>query len=74
MSNSYGGDEDSTESQYASYYDHSGVVITASSGDNGYGVEVPAAYNTVVSVGGTSLSKSNSTTRGWSETAWSDVS
>jgi subtilase family serine protease len=73
VSNSYGGDEDSTESQYASYYDHSGVVITASSGDDGYGVEVPAAYNTVVAVGGTSLSQDSTTTRGWSETAWSDA-
>jgi subtilase family serine protease len=70
ISNSYGGSESSSESSYASYYNHSGVVITASSGDGGYGVEVPAAYNTVVAVGGTSLSKSSST-RGWTETAWS---
>jgi len=70
VSNSYGGSESSSESSYASYYNHSGVVITASSGDGGYGVEVPAAYKTVVAVGGTSLSKS-STTRGWTETAWS---
>jgi subtilase family serine protease len=70
VSNSYGGSESSSESSYASYYKHSGVVITASSGDDGYGVEVPAAYNTVVAVGGTSLSKSSST-RGWTETAWS---
>jgi subtilase family serine protease len=70
VSNSYGGSESSSESSYASYYNHSGVVITASSGDGGYGVEVPAAYNTVVAVGGTSLSKSSST-RGWAETAWS---
>lgn len=71
VSNSYGGSESSSEASASSYYNHSGVVITASSGDNGYGVEVPAAFNTVVSVGGTSLSKSSSTTRGWSETAWS---
>jgi subtilase family serine protease len=70
VSNSYGGSESSSETSYASYYNHSGHIITASSGDGGYGVEVPAAYNTVVAVGGTSLSKS-STTRGWTETAWS---
>lgn len=70
ISNSYGGSESSGESSYASYYNHPGHIITASSGDNGYGVEVPAAYNTVVAVGGTSLSRS-STTRGWTETAWS---
>jgi subtilase family serine protease len=70
VSNSYGGSESSGETNYASYYNHAGVVITASSGDNGYGVQVPAAYNTVVAVGGTSLTKS-SNTRGWTETAWS---
>jgi Predicted protease len=70
VSNSYGGSESSGETSYASYYNHSGVVITASSGDSGYGVQVPAAYNTVVAVGGTSLSTSGNT-RGWSETVWS---
>ncbi|GLV55924.1 peptidase S8 [Dictyobacter sp. S3.2.2.5] len=69
ISNSYGGSESSGETSNASYYNHPGHIITASSGDNGYGVEVPAAYNTVVAVGGTSLSRSGNT-RGWSETAW----
>ncbi|GHO87414.1 S53 family peptidase [Dictyobacter formicarum] len=69
VSNSYGGNESSSDARYASYYNHPGHVITASAGDSGYGVEAPAAYNTVVSVGGTSLSKS-SNARGWSETAW----
>jgi subtilase family serine protease len=64
ISNSYGGDESSDENTYASYYNHPGVVITASAGDNGYGVEVPAAYNTVVAVGGTSLILSPNA-RGW---------
>lgn len=68
VSNSYGGSESSGESSYASYYNHPGVAITASSGDNGYGVEVPAAYNTVTAVGGTSLNYSGGTR---SETAWS---
>ncbi|GHO48849.1 S53 family peptidase [Ktedonospora formicarum] len=71
VSNSYGGSESSGESSYASYYNHPGVIITASSGDAGYGVEVPAAYNTVVAVGGTSLSRNSSTSRGWTETTWS---
>ncbi|GHO81206.1 peptidase S8 [Ktedonobacter sp. SOSP1-85] len=69
VSNSYGGSESSGESSYASYYNHPGHIITASSGDSGYGAQVPAAYNTVVAVGGTSLSKS-SNSRGWAETAW----
>jgi subtilase family serine protease len=72
VSNSYGGSESSGETSYASYYNHPGHIITASSGDDGYGVEVPAAYNTLVAVGGTSLSKS-SNSRGWSETAWNDA-
>jgi subtilase family serine protease len=70
ISNSYGGGEFLGETSYAGPYNHPGVAITASSGDGGYGVEVPAAYNTVVAVGGTSL-KTASNTRGWTETAWS---
>ncbi|HEU5379973.1 MAG TPA: S53 family peptidase [Ktedonobacteraceae bacterium] len=69
VSNSYGGGESSTETSIASSYNHPGTIITASSGDGGFGVEVPAAFSSVVAVGGTSLTRS-STTRGWSETAW----
>jgi hypothetical protein len=70
ISNSYGGSEFSGESFYAGPYNHPGVAITASSGDGGYGVEIPAAYSTVVAVGGTNL-KTAVNTRGWTETAWS---
>jgi subtilase family serine protease len=66
ISNSYGGN-DSAES---SAYNHPGIAITASTGDNGYGIESPASFPHVVAVGGTSLSKA-SNTRGWSESAWS---
>jgi subtilase family serine protease len=70
VSNSYGGSEYSGEvNDEQTYYNHPGTVITVSSGDSGYGVEFPAASQYVVSVGGTSLSKSNSS-RGWSETVW----
>jgi subtilase family serine protease len=70
VSNSYGGSEGSGETAYASYYNHPGHIITASAGDSGYGVSIPAAFNTVVAVGGTSLyTASNS--RGWTETVWS---
>ncbi len=68
VSNSYGGSEASNESSYASYYNHPGVAITASSGDSGYGVQVPAAYNTVTAVGGTSLTYSGGVR---TESAWS---
>ena len=69
ISNSYGGSEFSTEATIASHYNHSGVAITVSSGDSGYGVQVPAAFNTVTAVGGTTLTLNNGTRA--SETVWS---
>ncbi|MEV4445596.1 MULTISPECIES: S53 family peptidase [Streptomyces] len=71
VSNSYGGSESSSDSTYdSSYFNHPGVAITVSSGDNGYGAEYPAASKYVTAVGGTSL-KTSSTTRGWTDTVWS---
>jgi subtilase family serine protease len=70
ISNSYGGGEFSSETFYESHYNHPGVAITASSGDNGYGVQFPAASRYVTSVGGTRLLPAGGT-RGWTETAWS---
>lgn len=71
ISNSYSGGEFSGEvSLQSAYYTHPGVAITASSGDNGYGVGAPAAFNTLTAVGGTSL-RHASNARGWSETVWS---
>jgi len=70
ISNSYGGSEFSTESTIASHYGHSGVAITVSSGDSGYGVQIPAAFNTVTAVGGTTLKLTTSNAR-LSETVWS---
>jgi subtilase family serine protease len=70
ISNSYGGSESSGEaSTMTSYYTHPGILITASSGDSGYGVEQPAAFNTVAATGGTSLTLSG--TARVSETVWS---
>ena len=70
VSNSYGGSEFSSEAGFASFYNHPGHVITASSGDSGYGSQIPAAFNTVTSVGGTTLNRA-SNARGWSEKVWS---
>jgi subtilase family serine protease len=70
ISNSYGGNEFSGESSYGGPYNHPGIAVTASSGDYGYGVQVPAAYTTVVAVGGTNLTTA-ANSRGWAETAWS---
>lgn len=70
VSNSYGGSESSSDTGYdSSYFDHPGVAITVSSGDEAYGAEYPAASKYVTSVGGTKLSTS-STGRGWTESVW----
>lgn len=66
ISNSYGG----SDSTATAAYDHPGIAITASTGDSGYGVSSPASFPTVVAVGGTSLKRATST-RGWTESAWS---
>ena len=70
ISNSYGGSEFSGEVSSQSAYNHPGIAVTVSSGDNGYGVEFPAASQYVTAVGGTSL-KTASNSRGWTETVWS---
>ena len=70
ISNSYGGGEDSSVTAASSqYYDHPGILVTASSGDQAYGAEFPATSQYVLAVGGTTLSKA-SNTRGWTESAW----
>jgi subtilase family serine protease len=69
ISNSYGGNENN-ESANDTHYDHPGVAITASSGDNGYGVEFPASSQYVTAVGGTHLVKDATNSRGWTETVW----
>jgi subtilase family serine protease len=69
ISNSYGGGEQGSTS-YESAYNHPGVAVTVSSGDDGYGVQFPASSPHVTAVGGTHLvTASNS--RGWTETVWS---
>jgi subtilase family serine protease len=69
VSNSYGGSE-SGASYYASAYNHPRVAITASAGDDGYGVSFPASAKTVTAVGGTSLTLNSGNGRA-SETVWS---
>lgn len=71
VSNSYGGG-DLADGSYGSYFNHPGIAITASTGDNGYaGASFPASSHYVVAVGGTSLTAASGTARGWSETTWS---
>ncbi|WP_432883951.1 S53 family peptidase [Kribbella sp. CA-245084] len=70
ISNSYGGG-DASDATYGAYYNHPGIAVTASTGDDGYqGGSYPASSSYTTAVGGTSLvAASNS--RGWSESVWS---
>jgi hypothetical protein len=70
VSMSFGGGEDPTILAADRHLDHPGVAITASSGDDGYGVSWPASSRYVTAVGGTTLRRATNA-RGWSETAWS---
>jgi hypothetical protein len=84
VSNSYGGPEFPSDPQ-AGDYNHPGVAILASTGDDGWydwdGINigipsddaplVPASYGTVVGVGGTTLDLNPNGTRA-SETVWND--
>jgi hypothetical protein len=79
VSNSYGsanaagvGIEFPGETADDKYYDHPGVAVTASAGDGGYAVNYPSASPYVTAVGGTTLTKDTSTSRGWAETVWGD--
>jgi subtilase family serine protease len=70
VSNSYGGPESAADPSFDSqYYQHSGVAVTASAGDSGYGVSYPAASQYVTAVGGTALTTA-ANSRGWTESAW----
>ncbi|SEG17015.1 Putative Ig domain-containing protein [Actinacidiphila yanglinensis] len=75
VSNSYGGGESSSDTSYdSSYFNHPGVAITVSAGDEGYGAEYPAASKYVTAVGGTALNRSSGTSRGWTESVWNTSS
>ncbi len=69
ISNSYGGG-DADDATYGAYYNHPGIAVTASTGDDGYqGGSYPASSSYTTAVGGTSLVAA-SNTRGWSESVW----
>ncbi|OLB78100.1 MAG: hypothetical protein AUI14_14085 [Actinobacteria bacterium 13_2_20CM_2_71_6] len=71
VSNSWGGDEFSGQTSGAdAHFNHPGVAITASTGDNGTGAAYPATSRYVTAVGGTSLSRA-ANARGFTESAWS---
>ncbi len=55
ISNSWGGQETTSERSYDKHFNLPGRFIAFSSGDNGYGVSYPAASEYVTAVGGTTL-------------------
>jgi hypothetical protein len=86
VTNSFGGPESGSTSTFQSSFNHPDKVILASSGDDGYynfdclfktgcspanQPNTPAAFNTVVAVGGTSLYLTQSGTRSY-ESVWND--
>jgi hypothetical protein len=72
ISNSYAAAESNQNAAFAADYTHPGIAVVAASGDSGYGIPaVPAAYSSVIAVGGTTLTQDSGTARGWTETAWS---
>ncbi len=83
VSNSFGEPEAGSDETFQAAFNHPGVVITASAGDDGYysydelsdggtnQPSVPSAYNTTVSVGGTSLYLNQTGSR-QSESVWND--
>ncbi|MFI9806063.1 putative Ig domain-containing protein [Streptomyces sp. NPDC052301] len=74
VSNSWGGDEASSQTtEDTQYFKHPGVAITVSAGDSGYGAEYPATSQYVTAVGGTALTTS-ANSRGWSESVWNTSS
>ncbi|HEY1814202.1 MAG TPA: S53 family peptidase [Kofleriaceae bacterium] len=84
ISNSWGYDESDldeafqvTVAQAEPYMDHPGIAVFVATGDDGYndggmGPDYPGTSAYSIGVGGTSLSKTTSGSRAWSEKAWSD--
>ncbi|MBO0690468.1 MAG: S53 family peptidase [Candidatus Dormibacteraeota bacterium] len=71
VSLSWGGQEAADETALERHLQHPGVAIVAGTGDDGYGPVYPASSQYVTAAGGTTLQRA-STTRGWSEQAWSE--
>jgi kumamolisin len=80
VSNSWGGDEFSTQTSedalfadfnynYTSYATH--ILAFASAGDDGYGAQYPSTNPWLISAGGTSVLRNSSTLKFTSESCWS---
>lgn len=77
ISNSWGGAEGSNDpATYDTYLNHTGISTFVASGDSGYtgtSSDYPSTSKYVTAVGGTTLTKSTTAARGWTEGAWSDA-
>ncbi len=68
ISNSYGIADRRKTAQQDAHYDHPGITIVASTGDDG-SVQFPSSSAHVTAVGGTVLARDRSI-RGWHESVW----
>jgi subtilase family serine protease len=68
ISNSYGIPDGSASPNLDSHYDHPGIAVVASTGDNGT-VQFPSSSAHVTAVGGTILTH-DASARGWHESVW----
>jgi subtilase family serine protease len=70
VSNSFGSyGEDGSQGVFDTFFNAPGKAIVVASGDSGYGVSWPASLNTVIAVGGTSLTLGANNSYA-SETVW----
>ncbi len=70
ISNSWGGTCSGSCGSLDSYFNSTGVLYLAASGDRGYGTIFPSLLGSVVSIGGTTLRADKKTKRGWTESVW----
>jgi hypothetical protein len=70
VANGWSQPESVDEDLYAHYFNHPGTAIVFAAGASDYGTAFPAALQYVISVGGTTLTKSVFNSRGWAEQAW----
>jgi subtilase family serine protease len=71
VSNSYGARENGLALSYAKHYDRTDATIVVASGDSGFtAASFPAVFTSVIAVGGTTLTKDESSPRGWAESTW----
>jgi subtilase family serine protease len=73
IANSWGVLESAGETGWDHFFNHPGIAVVAASGDFSNQPVYPAASPWVTAVGGTTLRRSDSTARGWKESAWRDA-